>query len=44
MKPVTGEIDPNELLVAGDVQANYFQHAPYLADWQKQFCFCQSAR
>ncbi|QCQ90684.1 MetQ/NlpA family ABC transporter substrate-binding protein [Rhodococcus sp. SGAir0479] len=36
IKPVTGEIDPNELLVAGDVQANYFQHAPYLTDWQKQ--------
>lgn len=36
IKPVTGEIDPNELLVAGDVEANYFQHAPYLADWQKQ--------
>lgn len=36
IKPVTGEIDPNELLVAGDVPANYFQHAPYLADWQKQ--------
>ncbi|MCA1008933.1 ABC transporter substrate-binding protein [Rhodococcus hoagii] len=36
IKPVTGEIDPNELLVAGDVQANYFQHSPYLADWQKQ--------
>ncbi|BCN83333.1 MetQ/NlpA family ABC transporter substrate-binding protein [Prescottella equi] len=36
IKPITGEIDPNELLVAGDVQANYFQHAPYLADWQKQ--------
>ncbi|WP_430332037.1 MetQ/NlpA family ABC transporter substrate-binding protein [Rhodococcus sp. ACT016] len=36
IKPVTGEIDPNELLVAGDVKANYFQHAPYLADWQKQ--------
>ncbi|WP_137725099.1 MetQ/NlpA family ABC transporter substrate-binding protein [Prescottella subtropica] len=36
IKPVTGEIDPNELLVAGDVEANYFQHAPYLSDWQKQ--------
>lgn len=36
IKPVTGEIDPNELLVAGDVEANYFQHAPYLADWQEQ--------
>ncbi|WP_235871102.1 MetQ/NlpA family ABC transporter substrate-binding protein [Rhodococcus spongiicola] len=36
IKPVTGEIDPNELLVAGDVQANFFQHAPYLADWQQQ--------
>lgn len=36
IKPVTGEIDPNDLLVAGDVEANYFQHAPYLADWQQQ--------
>ncbi|MFD4292774.1 MetQ/NlpA family ABC transporter substrate-binding protein [Rhodococcus sp. NPDC058532] len=36
IKPVTGEIDPNELLAAGDVEANYFQHAPYLSDWQKQ--------
>lgn len=36
IKPVTGEIDPNELLVAGDVEANYFQHAPYLTDWQRQ--------
>lgn len=36
IKPVTGEIDANELLLAGDVEANYFQHAPYLVDWQKQ--------
>ena len=33
---ITGEVDPNELLEAGDVDANYFQHEPYLTDWQKQ--------
>ncbi|AOD23460.1 MetQ/NlpA family ABC transporter substrate-binding protein [Rhodococcus pyridinivorans] len=33
---ITGEVDPNELLEAGDVDANFFQHEPYLADWQKQ--------
>ncbi|OOL32027.1 ABC transporter substrate-binding protein [Rhodococcus rhodochrous] len=36
IKPVTGEVDPNELLEAGDVDANFFQHHPYLADWQQQ--------
>lgn len=33
---ITGEVDPNELLEAGDVDANFFQHEPYLIDWQKQ--------
>ncbi|NLV79545.1 MAG: MetQ/NlpA family ABC transporter substrate-binding protein [Rhodococcus sp.] len=33
---VTGEIDPNDLLQAGDVEANFFQHRPYLDDWQVQ--------
>ncbi|UYP17379.1 MetQ/NlpA family ABC transporter substrate-binding protein [Rhodococcus sp. Z13] len=33
---ITGEVDANELLEAGDVDANYFQHEPYLIDWQKQ--------
>lgn len=33
---ITGEVDPNELLSAGDVDANFFQHEPYLVDWQKQ--------
>ena len=33
---ITGEVDPNELLEAGDVDANFFQHEPYLVDWQKQ--------
>ncbi len=36
IREVTGEIDPNELLAAGDVDANFFQHEPYLVDWQKQ--------
>lgn len=33
---ITGEVDPNELLSAGDVDANFFQHDPYLLDWQQQ--------
>lgn len=33
---ITGEVDPNELLSAGDVDANFFQHEPYLLDWQRQ--------
>lgn len=33
---ITGEVDPNELLAAGDVEANFFQHDPYLQDWQRQ--------
>lgn len=33
---ITGEVDANELLEAGDVDANFFQHKPYLVDWQKQ--------
>ncbi|GAB3705904.1 MetQ/NlpA family ABC transporter substrate-binding protein [Mariniluteicoccus flavus] len=33
---VTGDLDPNQLLVAGDVDANFFQHVPYADDWSKQ--------
>lgn len=33
---ITGDVDPNALLEAGDVDANYFQHVPYQNDWSKQ--------
>ncbi|QGF22995.1 MetQ/NlpA family ABC transporter substrate-binding protein [Raineyella fluvialis] len=36
VKTISGEIDPNQLLEAGDVTANFFQHKPYLDDWQRQ--------
>lgn len=36
VKVITGEVDGNELLSAGDVDANYFQHKPYLEDWQAE--------
>ena len=32
---LTSGINANELLANGDVQANYFQHAPYLHDQEK---------
>ncbi|MGY3925994.1 MetQ/NlpA family ABC transporter substrate-binding protein [Aeromonas simiae] len=32
---LSGGINANELLVAGDVDANYFQHVPYLKDQEK---------
>ncbi len=31
----SGGINPNELLASGDVDANYFQHLPYLKDQEK---------
>jgi D-methionine transport system substrate-binding protein len=31
----SGGINPNELLSSGDVDANYFQHLPYLKDQEK---------
>lgn len=32
---ITGDIDPNAVLESGDVDANLFQHQPYLDAWQK---------
>ncbi|PIJ50197.1 metal ABC transporter substrate-binding protein [Erwinia sp. OLTSP20] len=32
---MSGGANPNELLAAGDVDANYFQHLPYLKDQEK---------
>lgn len=36
VKTISGEVDPNQLLESGDVTANFFQHKPYLDDWQRQ--------
>ena len=30
---IWGDIDPNQLVNAGDLDANFFQHVPYLNDW-----------
>lgn len=30
---ISGDIDPNQLVNAGDLDANFFQHVPYLNDW-----------
>lgn len=32
---ITGQTDPNEPLAGGDIDANYFQHVPFLNDDQK---------
>ncbi len=33
---IAGDIDPNQLVEAGDLDANFFQHVPYLTDWNAQ--------
>ena len=30
---ISGGVDPNQLVNAGDLDANFFQHVPYLDDW-----------
>lgn len=30
---ISGDIDPNQLVESGDLDANFFQHVPYLTDW-----------
>lgn len=36
IKGITGEIDVNQLTESGDVEANFFQHQPYLDSWNKE--------
>lgn len=36
IKELTGQIDANQLVQSGDVDANFFQHVPYLKDWNAQ--------
>jgi D-methionine transport system substrate-binding protein len=33
---ITGDLDANEVLEAGDTDANYFQHVPYQDQWEKE--------
>ncbi|MEL4358672.1 MULTISPECIES: MetQ/NlpA family ABC transporter substrate-binding protein [unclassified Luteococcus] len=35
VKTIAGEIDVNQLTQSGDVDANFFQHKPYLDTWLK---------
>jgi D-methionine transport system substrate-binding protein len=36
LREATGDIDQNQLVLDGDVDANFFQHLPYLTDWNAQ--------
>lgn len=36
LREATGDIDQNQLVLDGDVDANFFQHVPYLKDWNSQ--------
>ncbi|MGO4956003.1 MetQ/NlpA family ABC transporter substrate-binding protein [Luteococcus sp. Sow4_B9] len=36
IKTIVGDIDANQLVQSGDVDANYFQHKPYLETWKSQ--------
>lgn len=33
VQEISGQIDPNKLVQDGDMDANFFQHKPYLSDW-----------
>lgn len=33
LREATGDIDQNQLVFDGDVDGNFFQHQPYLTDW-----------
>ncbi|MBO3130289.1 MetQ/NlpA family ABC transporter substrate-binding protein [Dermatophilus congolensis] len=30
---ISGAVDPNQLVKSGDIDANFFQHKPFLSDW-----------
>lgn len=36
VKEIAGDVDANQLVASGDVDANYFQHAPYLKNWNAE--------
>lgn len=36
VREIAGGVDPNQLVTSGDVDVNFFQHIPYLKDWNAQ--------
>ncbi|MDO5629020.1 MAG: MetQ/NlpA family ABC transporter substrate-binding protein [Mobilicoccus sp.] len=36
IREITGQVDPNQLVASGDLDANFFQHAPYLKNWNNE--------
>lgn len=36
IQEIAGGVDPNQLVESGDVDANFFQHVPYLNDWNAE--------
>lgn len=36
IQEIAGGVDPNQLVESGDVDANFFQHVPYLTDWNTE--------
>ncbi len=36
IKEIAGGVDPNQLVASGDVDANFFQHIPYLKNWNAE--------
>lgn len=36
VREIAGGVDPNQLVASGDVDANYFQHMPYLKNWNAE--------
>lgn len=36
VKEIAGDVDPNQLVASGDIDANFFQHAPYLKNWNAE--------
>lgn len=36
IREIAGGVDPNQLVASGDVDANFFQHTPYLKNWNTE--------
>lgn len=36
IREIAGGVDPNQLVASGDVEANFFQHIPYLDNWNAE--------
>lgn len=36
IRETSGQVDPNQLVNSGDIDANFFQHVPYLKNWDAE--------